>query len=244
MLHERQYIGALFFEIHSKKLSDFTNSFFFRRLKLVTLPTCSNKKGRVMNSNAPSGKEIFSRTEIGGPPLLPGLAGLQANQQETLGTYLDGLFRGQRPPISCTIPVVDQYLYPLQLKIRSVDGEGMRGFWRTTFCNQCAGGITTHPCLNTNTQIDCEMFCAGSSLYDGSPDDEPDDTLDLTRQSLCYTNSRSQLITCGILSITLYHQQLSDRNVLVSVVLSIGCDQASKHDFVIQRHEGLDFSLR
>lgn len=197
-----------------------------------------------MNTNALHGNEsYFSQTEIQGTPLLLNLTILQqANRHRTLGTYIDDLFQGQELPISCSIPVLDPYLYPLTLNIRSVDRNGMRGFWCTPFCNKCAGEVAMHPCFDTNTHMDCDMFCAGS-LY-GDPDDEPDNTRDLTRRSLCHTNSRNQLTTCGILVIVLNHQRQSGRNVLVSVELSIGCDDTSTHVFVVQRHEGLIFSLK
>ncbi len=196
-----------------------------------------------MNTSALHGNQsCFSQTEVYGTPLLPNPTILQTCKQGTLGTYIDDLFQGQELPVSCAIPVVDQYLYPLRLHIQSVDGKGIRGFWRTPFCNKCAGETATHPCLNTNARIDCDMFCAGS-LY-GNPDDEPDNTRDLTGRSLCHTNSRNKLTTCGILVIVLHHQQRSGRNVLVSVELSIGCDDTSTHVFVVQRHEGLIFSLK
>ena len=186
----------------------------------------------------------FSRTSFGKKPLSTNLAELQRHGHQTLEEYIDYILTHPDPLASFTIPVVDEYLYPLTLAIKSVDGEGLSGFWQSPFCNErCTRKTTSHPCIDgTDSIIDCDMFCAGFSPENS--DYGNDRMLDLTQQSLCQTNHRGELTSCGIRTITLHHQHRSDRYILVSIELSIGCSDEQQSVLVMQHHAGLTITLK
>ena len=99
---------------------------------------------------------------------------------------------------------------------------------------------TSHPCIDgTDSIIDCDMFCAGFSPE--VSDYGNDRMLDLTQQSLCQTNHRDELTSCGIRTITLHHQHRSDRYIPVSIELSVGCSDEQQRT-VMQHHAGLAIS--
>lgn len=131
----------------------------------------------------------------------------------------------------------------LVLVIESVDGKAISGFWQSPSCGQhCDKKERPHPCAdNDGYTVDCDLFCSGISINTG--DDETDRTRDLTRHSLCHTDHRGELTTCGILSITLHHHQPNSRAKLVSIELFIGCSDTQKSVFVVQCQAGLKISL-
>lgn len=184
-------------------------------------------------------------SQIQGTPLLPHLATLQNNGHKTLADYLDYCFTQDNPlPVPFILPVIDTYLYSMQMTVTSIGGEGLTGFWQTPFCNQhCEKEEQVHACTTSDgSSVDCDMFCAGDS-EDNSDDDTG--SRNLNRYSLsCTKNRRGELTSCGIQDIVLHYQKKPTGNTIVSIELAVGCSSESRSTFVIQSHFGLIFSLK
>lgn len=193
----------------------------------------------------PKNTPHFSQETVSGTPLLINLAELQGYGHRTLEEYLEYVFAETQSKL--VLPVLDGYLFPLTLVIKSIDDqEAISGFWKSSSCGQhCGKKQTPHPCADNNNDIvDCDLFCSGISIKtDGN---ETDWARDLTRQSLCHTDYQGKLTTCGILSITLHHHhhQPDRAGRLVSVELVVGCNDTQKSVFVVQCHTGLEISLK
>ena len=186
----------------------------------------------------------FSQKTVSGTPLLINLAGLQGYGHRTLEEYLECVFA--RTPSRFFLPVLDEYLFPLTLVVKSIDDQkAILGFWKSPSCGQhCDKKQTPHPCAdNDDDTVDCELFCSGISIKtDG---DETDWARDLTRHSLCHTDHRGELTTCGILRITSHYcHQPGHAGRLVSVELLVGCSDTRQSVFVVQCHTGLEISLK
>ena len=184
----------------------------------------------------------FSQTPFTREPLPIDLAELQRRKHRTLEEYLGYVFAETRSKL--VLPVLDGF-FPLVLVIESVDGKAISGFWQSPSCGQhCDKKERPHPCAdNDDDIIDCDLFCLGS-LSTEQDDDKVNRTRDLTRHSLCHTDHRGELTTCGILSITLHHHhQPNSRAKLVSIELFIGCSDTQKSVFVVQCQAGLKISL-
>ena len=190
----------------------------------------------------PKNTSHFSQKTVSGTPLLINLAELQRRKHRTLEEYLGYVFAETRSKL--VLPVLDGF-FPLVLVIESVDGKAISGFWQSPSCGQhCDKKERPHPCAdNDDDIIDCDLFCLGS-LSTEQDDDKVNRTRDLTRHSLCHTDHRGELTTCGILSITLHHHhQPNSRAKLVSIELFIGCSDTQKSVFVVQCQAGLKISL-
>ena len=190
----------------------------------------------------PKNTPHFSQETVSGTPLLINLAELQGYGHRTLEEYLEYVFAETQSKL--VLPVLDGF-FPLVLVIESVDGKAISGFWQSPSCGQhCDKKERPHPCAdNDDDIIDCDLFCLGS-LSTEQDDDKVNRTRDLTRHSLCHTDHRGELTTCGILSITLHHHhQPNSRAKLVSIELFIGCSDTQKSVFVVQCQAGLKISL-
>lgn len=184
----------------------------------------------------------FSQTPFTREPLPINLAELQRRKHRTLEEYLGYVFAETQSKL--VLPVLDDF-FPLVLVIESVDGKAISGFWQSPSCGQhCDKKERPHPCAdNDDDTIECDLFCLGS-LSTEQDDDKVNRTRDLTRHSLCHTDHRGELTTCGILSITLHHHhQPNSRAKLVSIELFIGCSDTQKSVFVVQCQAGLKISL-
>ncbi len=193
----------------------------------------------------PKNTSHFSQKTVSGTPLLINLAELQRYGHRTLEEYLECVFA--RTTSRLLLPVLDGYLFPLALVVKSIDDQrAIFGFWKSPSCSQyCDKKQTPHPCAdNDDDIIECDLFCLGS-LSTEQGDDKADRTRDLTRHSLCHTDHRGELTTCGILRITSHycHQPDHDRR-LVSVELLVGCSDTQQSVFVVQCHTGLKISLK
>ena len=187
----------------------------------------------------------FSQKTVSGTPLLINLAELQGYGHRTLEEYLECVFA--RTPSRFFLPVLDEYLFPLTLVVKSIDDQrAIFGFWKSPSCSQyCDKKQTPHPCAdNDDDIIECDLFCLGS-LSTEQDDDKVNRTRDLTRHSLCHTDHRGELTTCGILRITSHYcHQPGHAGRLVSVELLVGCSDTQKSVFVVQCHTGLKISLK
>ena len=193
----------------------------------------------------PKNTSHFSQKTVSGTPLLINLAELQRYGHRTLEEYLECVFA--RTTSRLLLPVLDGYLFPLALVVKSIDDQrAIFGFWKSPSCSQyCDKKQTPHPCAdNDDDIIECDLFCLGS-LSTEQGDDKADRTRDLTRHSLCHTDHRGELTTCGILRITSHYcHQPGHAGRLVSVELLVGCSDTRQSVFVVQCHTGLEISLK
>jgi hypothetical protein len=218
--------------------------------------TCSPDSLRAHSQNQQGLR--FTKKALTRVPLLIDQTRIEMPGTNPIAAYIAGcLIEVERKPSEFRLPVYDQYLRPLTLVVAARETrDGLTGFWQSPFCNHdCAQRTFHHPCAEY-TSDDCDLFCAGSSSFgdDAADDDEDADeygsvpaTRNLMRAFSCQEDAAGHLSSCSILAIMFHrsHRGTADP-VLLSIVLTVGCDAKHQSILVIQSHlnRELTFSLR